>query len=381
MFRSRWTLIAALAVFGVSAGSSLHAQGTVAPGSVAEPFKLGTFRAAGKPFVGIVLRDSIVIDASAANEELLTNPHVPAVQLPADMKGIISAYEYGVQRRLYEIVNWAVRSNQISGNRRAPFVHDVASIRTLPPIMYPSKMLNAAANYYAHAGEASGPEEAKKIEENLRKNRGTPYLFLKPTVGAIIGQGDDFILPAGRTKIDWECELGVVIGKPAKNVSAAQAKDYVFGYTIQLDMSDRGGRVGETGPSRFGSDWYVGKGHDTFAPLGPYIVPKEFYGDPQNVRQLLTVNGKVMQDARSTDMIHTVNELIEFGSSVMTLFPGDVIAAGSPAGTGMSRTVRAEQIFLKDGDKIEASIDGIGTLKHTARSEESQAGSWPTAIR
>lgn len=371
MGRFKWTLMAALAVFGLSGESSIQAQ--VGAGAVAERFKLGTFKTTGQPFVGIVLRDSLIIDVGAANAELLLSPHLPAVQLPGDMKGIISAYEYGVQRRLYDIVNWALRANLLSAERRASWVHDVSKLRTLAPILYPSKMLNAAANYYAHAGEASSPEEAKKIEENLRKNRGTPYLFLKPTLGAIIGQGDDIVLPKGRERIDWECEIGVVIGRPAKYVPAAQAKDYIFGYTVQLDMSDRGGRPGEQAPSRFGSDWYVGKGHDTFAPLGPWIVPREFYGDPQNVRQLLTVNGKVMQDSRSTDMIHTVYELVEFGSSVMTLFPGDVIAAGSPAGTGMSRTVRTEQIFLKDGDKIVATIDGIGTLNHTARAEERPA--------
>ena len=142
--------------------------------------------------------------------------------------------------------------------------------------------------------------------------------------------------------------------------------DYIFGYTITLDMSDRGGRWGEKEPRQ---DWFVGKSHDTFAPMGPYIVPKEFYPTPMNVRQLLTINGKTMQDARSTDMIHNISELIEFGSTVMSLFPGDVIAAGSPAGTGMSRSVRPEQVFLKNGDKIVASIDGIGTMTHTAVAE------------
>jgi 2-keto-4-pentenoate hydratase/2-oxohepta-3-ene-1,7-dioic acid hydratase in catechol pathway len=375
MRRATVVLPVLAAVAGLLATGAVHAQTP----AVAEPFKLGTFRAGGAPFVGIVLRDSLVIDAGAANAEMLMNPSVPAVQLPEDMKGIIAAYEYGAQRRLYEIVNWVVRRNMLSGPQRPAWIHDVAQIRTLPPIMYPTKTLNAAANYYAHAGEASGPEEAKKIEENLRKNRGTPYLFLKPTVGAIIGNGDDFIIPKGRDRIDWECEIGVVIGKPAKYVSAAQAKDYIFGYTISLDMSDRGGRPGEQGQSRFGSDWFVGKGHDTFSPMGPWIVPKEFYGDPQNVRQLLTVNGKPMQDARSTDMIHTIPELIEFGSSIMTLFPGDVISAGSPAGTGMSRTVRTEQVFLKDGDKIVATIDGIGSMTHTARAETVMAA--PTSSK
>jgi 2-keto-4-pentenoate hydratase/2-oxohepta-3-ene-1,7-dioic acid hydratase in catechol pathway len=372
------SLLAVTAAVTAWGGAPMRAQTS----AVVEPFKLGTFRAAGQPFVGIVLRDSLVIDVSAANAELLMDPSVPAVQLPADMKGIISAYEYGVQRRLYDIVNWTVRGNLLTGDRRAPWVHDVAKVRTLAPILYPTKMLNAAANYYAHAGESSAPEQAKKIEEELRKNRPAyPYLFLKPTVGAIVGNGDDIMLPKGRTQIDWECEIGVVIGKPAKYVSAAQTRDYVFGYTIQLDMSDRGNRPGEQGASRFGTDWFVGKGHDTFAPLGPWIVPKEFYPNAQNVRQLLTVNGQVMQDARSTDMIHNIPELVEYASMIMTLFPGDVIAAGSPAGTGMSRTVRPEQIFLKDGDKIVATIEGIGTLTHTARAEPSAAPAAPSASR
>lgn len=366
MKKAQWPLLISALMVALAA---IPASAQTGLPSVVEPFKLGTFQTTGEPFVGLVLRDSLVIDAGAANAQLRRNPSVPAVDLPSDMLGVISAYEYGVQRRLYDIVNWAVQGNMLSGAGRAPWVHEVGKVRTLAPILYPSKILNAAANYYAHAGEASSPEEAKKIEADLRKNRGTPYLFLKPTLGAVIGQGDDFILPAGRDKIDWECEIGVVIGRAAKNVPAAQARDHIFGYTISLDMSDRGLRPGETGPSRFGTDWFVGKGHDTFSPLGPWIVPREFYRDPQNVRQLLTVNGQPMQDARSTDMIHSIPELIEFGSSIMTLFPGDVISAGSPAGTGMSRTVRTEQVFLKDGDKIVATIDGIGSLTHTARAE------------
>src|SRR5919106_1569491 len=116
MRRVMSTLFVLLALFSVSGKSSLHAQG--GPGSAAEPFKLGTFRTTGPPFVGIVLRDSIIIDVAAANAELLMNPHVPAVQMPADMRGIISAYEYGMQRRLYDIVNWVVRGNMLAGERR-----------------------------------------------------------------------------------------------------------------------------------------------------------------------------------------------------------------------------------------------------------------------
>jgi 2,4-diketo-3-deoxy-L-fuconate hydrolase len=163
-----------------------------------------------------------------------------------------------------------------------------------------------------------------------------------------------------------------VIGKKAKYVTAAQAKDYIFGYTIELDMSDRGGRP-EKEPRFGGSDWFIGKSHDSFAPMGPWIVPKEFYRDPMNVGQKLTVNGNVMQDSRSTDMIHDIYDLIEYSSSILTLFPGDVISSGSPAGTGMSRSVRPTQIWLKPGDKIVATIEGIGMMTHTVKADPGPA--------
>ncbi len=348
------------------AGATLAAQSNRPGLTSAEPFKLGTFEIDGRQAVGLVLRDTIVVDLEAANRALERDPAVVSVPMPADMRALIARYEYGMSRRLYEIVNGLVASSQLTGASRPAYVRDVSSVRTLAPILYPTKILNAAGNYYGHVAESSTPEEQRKVAEARKKDRGTPYLFLKPTVGAIIGNGDNIILPRGRDKIDWECELGVVIGRPAKYVSAAQASEYIFGYTIELDMSDRGGRPGETEPR---SDWFVGKGHDTFAPIGPFIVPKEFFKDPQNVRQTLTINGKVMQDSRSSDMIHNIGELIEFGSSIMTLFPGDIVAGGSPAGTGMSRSVRPEQVFLKAGDKLVGTIEGIGTLTHTAVAE------------
>lgn len=360
-----WILSLA-AIAALAAGTDARSEAVKS----VEAFKLGTFAVDGRAVVGIVLRDKLVIELDAANRELELQPQFIRLPMPTDMLGVIERYEYGVQRRIYEIVNTLVASNRLTGDSRPSYVHDVTALRTLAPIRYPSKTLNAAGNYYGHVSESSTPEEQRKVAEARRKQRGTPYLFLKPTRGAIVGNGDDIILPGGREKIDWECELAVVIGRPAKNVTAAEAKDYIFGYTIQLDMSDRGGRPGEE-PSR--SDWFIGKGHDTFSPMGPYIVPREFYADPMNVSQRLTVNGKVMQDSRSSDMIHNIYELIEYGSGIMTLFPGDVVSAGSPAGTGMSRSVRPEQVFLKAGDKIVATIDGIGTLTHVAKPESKRA--------
>lgn len=349
-------------VLVLSAGTSGVGQTPAA--SVVEPFKLGTFEIDGNTGIGIVLRDGLVVELNAANRDLERRPTTVRLGMPADMKDLIGRYEYGMSRRIYEIVNALVTENRLEGQRRPRYVHDLAQVRTLAPILYPSKMLNAAVNYYGHVSEQSPPEEQRRAAEERRRERGIPYLFMKPTVGAIIGHGDDILLPRGRDRIDWECEIGVVIGRPAKYVKAAEAKDYIFGYTIQLDMSDRGGRPT---PSQFNSDWLMGKGHDTFAPLGPFIVPKEFIKDPMNMTQKLWVNTTLMQDGVSSDMIHNIYELIEYGSSILTLFPGDVIAAGSPAGTGMSRSVRPEQIFLKPGDKITATIEGIGTLTHTVK--------------
>jgi 2-keto-4-pentenoate hydratase/2-oxohepta-3-ene-1,7-dioic acid hydratase in catechol pathway len=333
----------------------------------AEPFKVGTFSNNGDPWVGIVLRDQFIVELNAANREFESGPNVMKVPMPADMKELITRYQSGMQRRLYEIVNSIVAASRLEGQSRPAYIHQVGRVKTLAPILYPTKMLNAAVNYYGHVDESSPPDVQKAAAEARRKDRGSPYLFMKPTVGAIIGDGDEIVLPRGRNQIDWECEIGVVIGRTTKYVKSGATNPYIFGYTIQLDISDRGGRPS---PSQFNSDWLIGKGHDTFAPMGPWIVPREFVKDVFNLTQKLWVNDKLMQDGNSSDMIHTINELVGYASDIMTLYPGDVIAAGSPAGTGMSRSVRPEQVFLKPGDKIRAEIQGIGTLHHTVVAEK-----------
>jgi len=150
----------------------------------------------------------------------------------------------------------------------------VSAIRTLPPLMYPGKILNAAGNFYSHLNETGTPEQQRQAAEERRAKRGVPYLFLRPGEGAVIGQGDAIVLPTGRDRIDWEVELSTVIGRAATYVSAKQAEQHIFGYMTMLDISDRGGRP--PGGFSVGTDWFVGKGHDTFAPMGPWIVPKEF---------------------------------------------------------------------------------------------------------
>jgi 2-keto-4-pentenoate hydratase/2-oxohepta-3-ene-1,7-dioic acid hydratase in catechol pathway len=327
-----------------------------------EPFKVGTFEIRGVPSVALVLRDSLIVDIQGANAALERSPMYPKVPMPADMLDLIGRYEYGVKARLYEIVGDLVRNNRLTAKPRPDYIFDVASVRTLPPIIYPGKILNAAVNFYSHVNETGTPEEIAAARRQRREQRGVPYLFLKPSRGAVIGNGEAVVLPHGRDRIDWEVELGTVIGRAAKNVSAKDAPNYIFGYMISLDISDRGGRP--PGGAPFTTDWLVGKGHDTFAPMGPWIVPKEFYGDPmQKLRQTLSVDGKQMQEARAGDMIHSLYELIEYASSIITLFPGDVVNNGTSGGVGMGTAVRGEQRFLKAGEVIEASIDDIGTLR------------------
>ena len=339
---------------------------------IAEPFKVGTFEIDGTPTVSLVLRDQLIVEVDAANTALQRDPYYARVQAPGDMLELIERYEYGLQRRLYELVNHLVE-NDMLGAGRPSYVHDLGDVRTLPPILYPGKILNAAVNFYSHVNETGTEEERAEARRQRRENRGVPYLFLKPSKGAVIGDGGEVVLPWGRDRIDWEVELGAVIGRSAKYVSANDAEAYVFGYLVSLDISDRGGRP--PGGNPMTSDWFVGKGHDTFAPQGPWIVPKEFYGNPMEIlRQTLDVGDERMQEATAGDMIHSLWELIEYGSSIITLFPGDVVNNGTSGGVGMGTAVRGAQRFLQPGEQISASIDGIGTLNLSVVSEPEPQG-------
>jgi 2-keto-4-pentenoate hydratase/2-oxohepta-3-ene-1,7-dioic acid hydratase in catechol pathway len=337
-----------------------------------EPFKVGTFAINDVPTVGLVVRnDQYIVDLAAANRALELLPQYSNMPMPDNMIGLIEQYEYGLKYRIYELVNWMVEEDLLEGSDLRSFVHPVDSVDIMAPIQYPSKIMNAAVNFYTHACEGCNDDElASRIRER-QENRGVPYLFLKPTRGAVIGAGDDIIMPFGRDRIEWEVEMAIVFGRTGKYVSATRAYDHVFGYMVAMDISDRGGRP----PGGYGvtSDWFVGKGHDTFAPQGPWIVPKEFFGDPmERLHQTLVIDGVTVQEAQAGDMIHNIPELIEYASSLITLFPGDVLQSGTSGGTGAGRVERASGSgYLIDGEVVSASIEGIGTLTHTVRIEQS----------
>ena len=362
----RSTVLAVLLVV-LAAPAGLQAQAMES----AEPFKVGTFQIDGQVVVGLVLRDSLIVDIGAANTALELDSSYPRLAMPADMLELIGRYEYGLKYRLYEIVNDLVAGKRLSEGTRAAYVHPVDDVRILAPILYPSKLMNAAVNFYTHACEGCTEEELKARTRERQENRGVPYLFLKPTRGAIIGTGEDIVMPYGRDRIEWEVEMAIVFGRTGKYISASRAYDHVFGYMVAVDISDRGGRP--PGGFRAALDWFVGKGHDTFAPHGPWIVPKEFYGDPmERLHQTLVIDGVTVQEARAGDMIHNIPELIEYASSLITVFPGDVLQSGTSGGTGAGRVQRATGSgYLQAGETISASIEGIGTLTHTVVAEES----------
>jgi 2-keto-4-pentenoate hydratase/2-oxohepta-3-ene-1,7-dioic acid hydratase in catechol pathway len=359
------TLVSALAIFAKPVEVSAQAMESV------EPFKVGTFAIDGVPTVGLVVRDdSLIVDVADANRAMELLPAYAKISIPADMLGFIEQYDYGLKYRVYEVMNWLVEENLLSGNT-PDYIHPVSSVDIMAPILYPSKIMNAAVNFYTHACEGCNDDELARRTAQRQENRGVPYLFLKPTRGAVIGSGEDVIMPYGRDRIEYEVEMAIVFGRTGKYVSADRAYDHVFGYMVAMDVSDRGGRP--PGGYGSGSDWFVGKGHDTFAPHGPWIVPKEFYGDPmERLHQITVVDGVTVQEARAGDMIHNIPELIEYASSLISIFPGDVMQSGTSGGTGAGRVQRATGSgYLIDGETISSTIEGIGTLTHTVRAETS----------
>jgi 2-keto-4-pentenoate hydratase/2-oxohepta-3-ene-1,7-dioic acid hydratase in catechol pathway len=351
-------LALAVAAAALATSAALAQSSPPAP----EPFAVGTFEIDGSPKVGLVLRQSVVVDIDAAAEPL------GMLAPPVDMIDLITRYDGELRGPLYAMAARVVGDGLIEPGGRPAYVHDLDDVRTLPPIMYPGKILNAAVNFYTHVDETGTEEQRLAAQRQRREQRGVPYLFLKPSRGAVIGADDEIVLPYGRTQIDWEVELGAVMGRECKYASAADAESCVFGYMVTLDISDRGGRP--PGGAPFTLDWLVGKGHDTFAPQGPWIVPREFYGDPmERLRQTLSVDGQVMQEGQAGDMIHSLWELIEYASSIVTLYPGDVLNNGTSGGVGMGTAVRGEQRFLQDGETVEAGIDGIGVMAIRVRRE------------
>ncbi len=223
----------------------------------------------------------------------------------------------------------------------------LAGARIHAPVARPGKIVAIGLNYQDHAEETGGTAPEK------------PIVFAKYP-NTVVGHGEAIRIPPITEQVDYEAELAVVIGRPARNVSEGEALDYVFGYTNCNDVSSRDLQFSE------GGQWTRSKSIDTFCPLGPYLVTADEVPDPQDLSIRSVVNGEVMQDSTTSNMIFTVAELISFLSTGMTLMPGDVIATGTPAGVGF---VRDPKVFLKPGDEVTIEIEGLGTLTNPVEAE------------
>ena len=277
---------------------------------------------AGEPRPGILVGDSVV-----------------------DLEGA------GIAGSTYELLqNWDENDPLLSAladNAAAQGSRPLADVQLLAPVLYPPVVYNAAANYVDHQKEMSGGKQLVKEDTH-------PYFFLKAGPHCVIGPEADIRLPAVSDFIDWEAELAVVIGKPARNVKAEDALDYVAGYTIFNDLSARDMKpVGRT----FNVHWFAHKNFDGSGPMGPWMVPASDIPDPHDIDIKLWVNDELKQDSNSKYLFFNINEQIEYISARMTMRPGDVIATGTPSGVGAPYGGR-----LKPGDTVTIEISGIGRL-------------------
>jgi 2-keto-4-pentenoate hydratase/2-oxohepta-3-ene-1,7-dioic acid hydratase in catechol pathway len=323
------------------------------------PFKLATFEAAGRTRLGLVL-GGVVLDVLAANTDLTQKAGVAAMRIPAAMRELIEAYPR-VSPRLYQIAN---HFRDVKPGD-APFAFDVSKVAIKAPIKYPYNILAIAANYKLHAGEMFPPgSPQQKAAIDADQDKDDPVFFAKSPRSCIIDPDEAYTMPPGRN-IDWEGELAIIIGKPAFNVAEARAHDYVFGYSIMYDLSDRGGTGRRPLTGMFpGPNWFAGKSGDRSAPFGPFIVPKEFLPNYRELRIVTKVNGAVKQDGNTKNLIWDEAHMVRYLTSILTLYPGDVISSGTPDGVGAGRKPPE---FLKPGDVVTIEIEGIGTLRTPMR--------------
>ena len=324
------------------------------PASTRSGFALGTFASAGDEFPGLVV-DETVIDIRQV---------LPGIRRTGDL-----------------FAAWDVNLDSLERAVSRPGV-PLDSVRVLPPVQPIGPILAAGVNYREHIIEMSvahrlgadgasdeqlRADAAAQLDERVRT--GDPYIWTG-IPSAVSGASDDLRLPDFGDDIDWELELGVVIGRPAHRVSVEDALDHVAGYTIVNDISARS-LIPRTDIAKIGTDWFRAKNQPTFFPTGPYLVPARFIPDPSALRIRLRLNGELMQDSSTADMAFDVPSLISYASSVAQLNPGDLLITGSPAGNG-SHYGR----FLRAGDVMEGTITGLGTQRTQVKAPTGALPPW-----
>lgn len=270
------------------------------------------------------------------------NKEKPGIQLDDDQRIDVSSFidDYD-ENFFYKIGIKKLRSWLNKNKEKCPIIDN--SIRIGPPISRPSKIVCVGLNYAKHAAESG-----MKIPDE-------PVLFFKSS-SAITGPYDPIIIPKNSSKTDWEVELAIVIGKRASYVSKEDALNYIAGYVLHNDVSEREFQIERSG------QWVKGKSCDSFAPIGPFIATADEIENPNNLNLWLKVNGKEMQNSNTSDFIFNIEEVVSYISQFMTLIPGDIISTGTPFGVGLGLNPPK---YLKEGDVVELGIEGLGISKQT----------------
>ncbi|MCG2621989.1 fumarylacetoacetate hydrolase family protein [Arthrobacter sp. I2-34] len=319
-------------------------------------FVLGTFEHEGEEFPGLALDDAVV-----------------------DLRAVLPDV-----RRIGDLfADWEAHLDALEAIEPAAVgARPLGELRVLPPVQPVGTIIAAGANYREHILQISvahrlgteGADEAQPradaaAETDERGRSGDPYVWTG-IPSAVCGAYDDVQLPDVGADVDWELELGVVIGRTAHRVGVYDAMDYVAGYTIVNDITART-LVPRGDIAMMGTDWFRAKNQPTFFPTGPYLVPARFVPDPAKLRIQLRLNGALMQDADTDDLLFDIPSLIAYASSVAVLRPGDILITGSPAGNG-SHWGR----FLRHGDVMEATISGLGVQRTVVRGPSGQLPPW-----
>ena len=334
--------------------------------SAPEPlFRLGSFSAAGGlPFPGLVVGNQVHALQSLRSLErelaLLVHPN-------ASMLNLLERWQENLPA--LRTIAEALTSRPVATG--VP----METLRTHPPVV-PRQIFQAGANYHKHVVDlivdgALARDPSVNVarvradaSEMMRKRatEGKPYIFMG-LASSLTGPHDSIVIPYDVSQADWELELAAVIGIPARRVRREDALEYVAGYTIANDITARE-RVPRPDAPHMGMDWMASKGSPTFLPIGPLLTPAGFVADPQNLRITLKLNGEVMQDESTADMIFSVARIIEFISEYVQLLPGDVILTGSPSGNGTHYNR-----FLRPGDLLEGEVTGLGRIRNPCVAE------------
>ncbi len=306
-----------------------------------------TFSRKNQQRIGLIGPQDQIIDLAEVNRRYLRGGNPPFL---ASIQSFVEAGAKAMQvaRKAEKYIAGKTAEDQ-KKLARAGALLKLSQIKLAAPIPWPKKnVVMLGVNYREHVDEGA---KARSLEI---KYPDYPVFFTKPAT-SVIGHMGKVIHHKATEKLDWEVELAVVIGKKGRNIPKEKAYDYIFGYTVCLDMTARD-------LQRIHGQWFKGKALDTFCPMGPWIVHKSALPDPQQVRLICRVNGEVMQDGNTRDMIFDIATTIESLSKGMTLEPGDMISTGTPSGVGFARV---PPVFLKPGDKVEGEVEGIGTLEVT----------------